>query len=85
MAGTSWGRGGAAFHAESNLQAKWRGLGLCAVVVVVVVVVVGVVGVVGVVVVVVVVVAAAAAVVAAAAAEIVGEFIPFASFSRCLL
>ena len=32
LAGTSWGRGGAAFHAESNLQAKWRGLGLCAVV-----------------------------------------------------
>ena len=31
LAGTSWGRGGAAFHAESNLQAKWRGLGLCAV------------------------------------------------------
>ena len=29
LAGTFWGRGGAAFHAESHLQAKWRGLGLC--------------------------------------------------------
>ena len=29
--GTSWGGGWAAFTGESKLQAKWVGLGLCAV------------------------------------------------------